>query len=834
MGASGAGGAYEIERSLRFNSGDSTKLSRTPSSAGSATTWTFSFWTKKTSIASAVEIFSPYRAPNNQEAQIRFSADDQFQFYGGGGASDCPNIKTTRVFRDTNAWYHIVLAVDTTQGTAADRVNIYVNGVKETAFAIEIYGDQSKALGYMGAQANYIGAYGYDSGGSVFYNGYLAEMHWVDGTQLTAASFGETNEDTGEWVPKEYAGSHGSQGWYLNFSDNSNTTAGTLGADSSANSNNWTPTNFATGDSVIDTPTNNFATLMMVSMPMESGASISDGNLKWVSGSGTSARNQNKQAISNILVNSGKWYAEVRLGTGGTFVGVGPYQVGIGPTQNNNRYAYLFADNGDKYVRTASSEVTGTHGSSYTSGDILGIYLDMDAGTPAVYFSKNGQWADGSGNFDESSPNSAITLGDSFFTEAVGGNDGYCGFQFSSAGSANNCNCVVNFGQDSTFSGQETAGGNTDSASIGDFKYTVPTGAKALCTANLPTPTIENGSDYFNTVTYTANASAGRTLSGIGFSPNLCWFARRNDTSASSGIFDSVRGVGKALNVAYNDPYETEDGVTSFTSPANDGVTLGATWPNARNNDTWVAWSWKGGTAGSGSTTGSGTGKTYTSNYNAPAGFSITRYTGNGTAGHTIPHSLGVTPEMIIIKAEENSGYWAVYHDTVFTSAANPNILYLNVGDAEADDTNVFGTSVTINSSVFSVGDYTGSNTNNEDHIAYCFASVEGYSKVGTYIGNGNADGPFSYTGFKPAWLMIKRTNVGNSWTVSDNKRSPYNPNILQMQPDNTSAEGNAIPHDYTANGFKIRTTGGDANSNGSVYMYLAFAESPFKYANAR
>ncbi len=212
MGAAGAGGAYEIERSLRFNAGDSTKLSRTPSSAGSATTWTFSFWTKKTSIASAVEIFSPYRAPNNQEAQIRFSADDQFQFYGGGGASDCPNIKTTRVFRDTNAWYHIVLAVDTTQGTAADRVNIYVNGVKETAFASENYGNQNMDLGYMKAHANYIGVYGYDSGVGNHFDGYLAEMHWVDGTQLTAASFGETNEDTGQWVPKKYDGSHGSQG----------------------------------------------------------------------------------------------------------------------------------------------------------------------------------------------------------------------------------------------------------------------------------------------------------------------------------------------------------------------------------------------------------------------------------------------------------------------------------------------------------------------------------------------------------------------------------------------------------------------------------------------
>ena len=250
IGAAGAGGAYEIEKSLRFNAGDSPNLSFTPSSDGNKKTWTFSFWCKRSKLGTRQDILSPYRAGQggNAEAQIMFTQDspsNQFKFYGGGGAGTYPMLTTTRMFMDTSAWYHIVLAVDTTQGTAADRVNIYVNGVKETAFASENYGNQNMDLGYMKAHANYIGAYGYDSGVGNHFDGYLAEMHWIDGTQLTAASFGETNEDTGEWIPKEYDGSHGSQGWYLNFSDNSNTTAGTLGADSSGNGNNWTPTNFS-------------------------------------------------------------------------------------------------------------------------------------------------------------------------------------------------------------------------------------------------------------------------------------------------------------------------------------------------------------------------------------------------------------------------------------------------------------------------------------------------------------------------------------------------------------------------------------------------------------
>jgi len=767
-------------------------------------------------------IFSPYRASNNQESQIRFSDTDQFQFYDGGGASDYPHLKTTRVFRDTNAWYHIVLAVDTTQGTAADRINIYVNGVKETAFAIEVYGDQSKALGYMGAQANYIGAYGYDSGGSVFYNGYLAEMHWVDGTQLTAASFGKTDTITGAWIPKEYTGSHGSQGWYLNFSDNSNTTAGTLGADSSANSNNWTPTNFSIAaspdnDSVLDTPTNNYCTLNPLDMKGDStSASSTNGNLQ----TSTSDQSGHHNFWSTHGLTSGKWYCEGKIiGGSNTGANVMLRLLDHGPIDHNKDVSswtgsgtapqpYKAYNYGFKWGNLYHGNSTGNlldYLPDAAVGDTWMMAFDLDAGK--IWFGRNGTWGNnGSGTGDPAAgtypawDNINSATGQAGETWCVGGMDYGTG------------NVSFNFGQQG-------------------FVHTRPTGFNDICTANMPDTTIKDGTKHFNVVLHTANATAGKTVTGVGFSPNIFWSARRNATGASAGIFDSVRGVGKALNTAYNNAYETEDGVTSFDA---DGVTLGATWPNAANNDSWVDWAWKGGTAGSGSTTGSGTGKTYASNYNSPAGLSITRYTGNGTAGHTIPHSLGVAPEMIIIKAEENSGYWAVYHHKAFESAADPNILYLNVDAAEADDTNVFGTSVTINSSVFSLGDYTGSNTNDEDHIAYCFASVEGYCKVGEYYGNGNDDGTFVYTGFKPAAVIVKRTDTAEDWWMWDSTRNPGNPIDKNVYINSNVAEADEDCSDFLSNGFKLRLNNVNWNADDGNYIYIAFAETPFKYANAR
>ena len=301
---------------------------------------------------------------------------------------------------------------------------------------------------------------------SNYTNGYLAELYFVDGTALDASSFGETNADTGQWIPKKYAGSYGTNGFYLNFSDNSGTTATTLGKDS-AGSNNWTPNNFITGDVVKDSPSNNFATLFMERTPYESGATITDGRLHFNSGTGTSGRNMNKTAISNFLVNSGKWYAEFWFTTAsaGNMVGVCPYEDEAGSATSNGAIYGTRFGNGNKYIGDgvlAYPNNYWAHGSSYGDGDVIMVMLDMDSSPPRMYTGKNGQWADGSGNDDESAPTDYLTLGNNFLTTNAS-MAGYLGFLVVSGGSASNCNAIVNFGQDSTFSGKTTAGGNTDS-----------------------------------------------------------------------------------------------------------------------------------------------------------------------------------------------------------------------------------------------------------------------------------------------------------------------------------------------------------------------------------
>jgi len=241
LGSAGNQGAYEIERSLRFNSGDSTYLNFTPGSAGNQKTWTWSAWIKRSGdLGSYQHLFNPVNGADGvNEATIRFDNLDRFQVYDSGTLRG--NLITSQVFRDVSAWYHIVVALDTTQATASNRLKIYVNGQQVTAFDTETYPTQDTTWGWNGAQRHDLGRYAY--AGSLYFNGYMAEVNFIDGTALDETDFGETDEDTGAWIPKEYTGSHGTNGWYLNFSDDSSVSA--LGSDSSNNSNNWTPNNFS-------------------------------------------------------------------------------------------------------------------------------------------------------------------------------------------------------------------------------------------------------------------------------------------------------------------------------------------------------------------------------------------------------------------------------------------------------------------------------------------------------------------------------------------------------------------------------------------------------------
>jgi len=335
---------------------------------------------------------------------------------------------------------------------------------------------------------------------------------------------------------------------------------------------------------------------------------------------------------------------------------------------------------------------------------------------------------------------------------------------------------------------------------------------------------ITKPTDYFNTLLYTGNGSSGRSVTGVGFQPDWIWIKDRTDSNPHK-LFDAPRGVSKSIKSNSSDSEATteENGyVSAFNS---DGFTLtqGSSSQNDvnKNSNTYVSWNWEGGTT-SGLSGGNITPSAYS--YNATSGFGVYKYTGNGSADQTIPHGLGAVPQLIFYKRLDSGTNWVVQSNLL----GNKVQLVLNGTDAENTDSRL-GSSDNWTSTFFNVGTYGDMNSNGDPHVAYVFCNVKGYCKVGTYTGNGNANGTFIYTGFKPSLLIIKRTNSSDRWVISDNKRDPDNPVNGELNPNDSAAEDtSSTPFDFLSNGFKIRRTGDVFNGSGSTYIYMAFAENPF------
>jgi hypothetical protein len=614
--------------------------------------------------------------------------------------------------------------------------------------------------------------------------------------------------------------------------------AGTCGQDYSGNNNNFAPVNFSLGGIVKDTPTNNFSTVRYYGSTASSGSSLTEGNMKFITGSSGSARNLNRQGISTLLPTSGKWYAEVKAvdSNGQHFIGVGPYQGDISSTANNTRYVYLYSD-GDKYVRTAGSESNATYGSSYTENDVIGIYIDMDASTPLVSFSKNGQWANGSGSWNQSTPTSYITLGDSFFTEDTAGHLGI-GFLVSSGSGGTSSTYMFNFGQDSTFSNLTLAGGNADDNGIGDFKYPVPRDALALCAANLSpnVPSIIRPQKHFDILLYTGNG-ATQTVGGLEFAPDFVWIKERSSTSNHT-LGDTVRGANKVLESNDTDNEHSPDaGAERFKSFNSAGFTHENSGAVNQSGQTYVAWCWKGGGDAVANTDGTLNSQV---SVNEEAGFSIVSWTSTGTTGSTIGHGLGKKPDWIILKGRDTSENqpWRVYHKQLGATKS----LMLDSSSASASQTGVWNDTEPT-SSVFTVGSFGSTNENTKKYIAYCWCEVPSFSKFGSYTGNGNADGPFVHLGFRPAFVLVKGNSFAGNWNLWDIKRPGYNVTNDILYPNLSNAEYDGSPTDnqidILSNGFKFRGSNVDTNSSGSTYVYMAFAEQPGftnfdTFANAR
>ena len=779
-GSSGQSTGYNIDQSLRFEDGDSPYLSRTPSSAGNRKTWTWSGWVKKGAPASRGFLFW---AGNDFLLN-----NDGIEFYPGlllrafsydSGGSYVFNIASSAYYRDTSAWYHIVVCFDSTEFLIADRAKLYVNGERLTVGISNIISNSE--CGFINTTTEHrIG----NAQGYYQWDGYLAEVHFIDGTALTPASFGETNADTNQWQAIEYDGSYGTNGFYLKFQDSS-----ALGDDSSGNTNDFTVTNLAATDQVIDSPTNNFATLN----PLALGNSFLEGNLKTTTGTSS-----NRRSVSGFGMASGKWYWETIFTDLSNGAAIGIHSLSTPITTNNfvlndgsdSSGIYYFSTNSTRYINGSSTAV----GTSASALDIIGIAFDADTNTMDVY--KN--------NVLQSSF-SVVT--DYTAYPIVGDGSGAAGTTF-----------VMNFGQDSSFAGNKTAQGNGGTGE--DFYYTPPTGYKALNTNNLPDPSIALPTDYFNTVLYTGNGST-QSITGVGFLPDTSWIKGRTNTYQHQ-IYDVVRGATEKLLPSTTDAEATDaNALASFDS---DGFSLGSNVGVNQNAINYVAWNWKtGGTAVSNS---DGT-ITSSVSANTTAGFSIQTWTGDASGNATVGHGLSQAPEFIIIKPRTESRHWLIWHKDF--NDYDKAMLF----DTGVPSDNRFGPNAPT-SSVY--GLYSGQgNRNGTDFVGYAFHSVEGYSKIGSYTGNGSTDGPFIYTGFRPAFVLIKRIDSAGVWPMFDNKRIGYNRDNRQLRANETTADETYDSFiDILSNGFKCKNTAADKNASGGTYTYLAFAESPFKYSNAR
>ena len=797
---------YSIAKSVRLRSSASAYFNRTPASAGSSQKITYSAWVKRGAL-SAVQYLMASNQAGTADDNIRFESGDALSVNFNNG-TNVYNIISTPVYRDPSAWYHVIVAIDTTQAAAANRVLIYVNGAQITSFGTASYPPQNYNMtGLNTTKAQNIGRYG---AGSNYFDGYLTEINFIDGQALTPSSFGSTNALTGVWQPAKYTGTYGTNGFYLNFSDNSSNTATTIGKDYSGNGNNWTPNNISvtagsTYDSMTDVPTltsataANYAVLNPVAagdyfVSGQTAFALTNGNLNY----GSTGRN----TFGSVAVSSGKWYWEM-VNTSNTTAATALFGLVTVASRTAVYGCYYNAVNGNKGLGTLNSGATETaYGASWTDNDVIGVAVDMDAGTPTVTFYKN------------NTSQGAISVS-SFAGQSVM-------MWIQNGGNTNNMSGYVNFGQR-------------------PFSYTPPTGYVALNTYNLPTSTITNGAAYMAATLYTGNGgtlSVSNAVNGISFQPDLVWIKNRSTAGTDNVLVDSVRGTNGTTyyrlfsDLTNGDSANNSNSVSALNS---NGFTVIGTSPYAEVNENakaLVGWQWKAGGTSSSNTNGS---ITSTVSVGATQGFSVVTYTGNGSAGATFGHGLGVAPSFVIVKERSNANGWLCYH-----------ISTGNTGYLELDATLAFQTLSTVwnnttpSSSVVTLGTVSNVNRNGGTFVAYCFAAVKGFSAFGSYTGNGSTDGPFVYCGFRPRFFMIKRTDTTTNWIMYDTTRMSYNStnpgpiyaNLSSAEETNTTLTA----FDILSNGFKPRNTSSwaESNASGGTYIYMAFAENSFKNALAR
>jgi len=902
---SGTASELSLEKSVRFNDNDSAYLGKTLSSNGNRRTYTISLWTKRGNLGKS---FQPFIAnPNSSGVQglyFDFSSDYlNIQEYTGGLIWAW---QSAAVYRDPNAWYHVVAAIDTTQATASNRIKMYINGVQVTDYysGYPTWPTQNLETNFNNNTFHAIGRLGSVTTGDYYFDGYMADFYFIDGQQLDPTSFGAF-DDSGVWQASKFTGTFGTNGFHLfDFANES-----TVGHDASGNENDWTAYNINSGttysgnvtataspsgasmiikavgstvtgtfnasggtggninyyssndgltwtrlgtstgqsssytakflsmgggsnntrqftatsgsfeysvagsasldsssstvtvgqaqlfdnpnlDILFDVPTNgtqsgtgaggevsaNYCTLN----PLDKAtvAVLSDGNLRTNSSSTGAIRGTFKYP------KTGKWYYEVQPLDDSQY-NTGYFHVGIATANANlNTNPGYDATNEFTYWQNGSKTGNASYGASFTAGDIVGVAFDADAGSLTFYKNGVSQGVNSTGLTGEYFPYAPTW----------------------------NYNAAYNFGQR-------------------PFAFPV-SNYLPLSTKNLPTPAIADGSDYFDTTLYTGNGANSRTISGLGFSPDFLWVKDRGNTAGdfSHRLMDAVRGAGIALSsnstaAERDNSAQSGGGVETFTS---DGFTIeqGTSNNNNQNNNNsaYVAWAWNAGTSTASNTDGSVTSSVRA---NQTAGFSIITFTApsSSTASYSVGHGLNVAPEFWLWKSRSATGSWQAYFTALGSSS---NRLNLDSTGAVSSSYPGSATNSIINLSDGPTAAWGGTN------VIYAFAPVAGYSAFGSYEGNGSSDGPFVHTGFRPALVIIKRSDSAEQWYLNDTTRDTFNVTGKSLRAQSSGAEAstggsNSATWDILSNGFKLRDSGGGTNASGGDYIYMAWAENPFQ-----
>ena len=710
-----------------------------------------------------------------------FTADGRMFGYDYDSAGYNWYFSTNRTFEDTSKWYHFVLAIDTTQSTSTDRMKIYIDGDQITSFSSTVYPALNQDLYTVMAGGYHILGLGYNAK----FDGYIAEVNLIENQQLTPSTFGLTDTSTGRWIPKTLSGiTYGTNGFRLAFADSS-----ALGDDTSGNTKDFTATNLASTDQTTDSPSQNFPTFDNNQTIDNAGGTniFSEGNLRVDMDYGGSG-NQYGMALMNpaYAVTSGKYYWEHKL-ISQSHTNPSIYNLSMPGIIDLNKDADITSYIGHTSGPTTYSWYTlggyvfcdGTYdtqqylpgGSTLPAiGDIINFALDMDNG--AWYIGVNGTYVTANGAVGDPTSGSARTGAVRTFApntrKYIYGTSTQSGF---------NCVDEVNFGQKS-------------------FTHSIPTGYTKWQQDNVP--------------------STDKNI------PGMCWVKNRDSASWYHTIIDSSRGALKEIYT--NGSFVEATQANSLRKFLKGGYQTGeaGNWNNG--GDRFVSWNW---VANNGTSSANSNGSIASVvQANQTAGFSIVKYSGNSGSAGTIGHGLSAKPEWIMVKDRDASSYeWMVQHTSLgathYGSISSTDPFYDN--DTIWNDTEP-------TSSVFSIGTNGSVNTGTNDYVAYVWHSVDGFSKFGSYSGNGDADGKFVYTGFTPVWIMVKRSTAsGYNWQIWDTKRSPINPVTNQaLFADGTFAEGGTSKLDILSNGFKWRGTEAWVNASSVTYVYMAFAEHPF------